>query len=99
MKHFFKMSKYYTPKNKLQAAFVDKMKEIDNTLIENLEDFRSHLQGLVSELNEKHPNCQNLNANFHPIDTFTLKPTDGLTVPGLFYSEFHPVKHSFPEAK
>lgn len=96
MEYFFKINNWYTAKNKLQAEFVDKIKDLDNTLVTDLEGFKAKLLSITGNLNNAHHRCRPLKPEIHPREKFTQDPYSGFKVDGLLYSSFYPVNHEFP---
>jgi hypothetical protein len=60
MRHFINLGSYTQPKNKLQVAIKEWLKTQDAHIIHNLSEFIADVKEVVTELNEKHPQCRPL---------------------------------------
>lgn len=81
-KHFIKVVQTYQPKNKLQNAIYEALKEDDGTLLEHkkLETFITESKKLVNDLNTQFPRCKPEVLGTYKYDDDTRIYIDGLII-------------------
>lgn len=77
---------YWTAKNNLHKDVLEYIKTIDATLlpVSQLQKFILNFSIEIDSLNKKHSKCRPFSVT---------KSSDGLRIYGVFYIEFHTVKH------
>lgn len=57
MKYFCQQGNRYTPQNKLQSSIQSSLGVLDGLIVQQPEEFKTHLIGVVNLLNAENPRC------------------------------------------